>query len=159
MPLLSNTGDSASIAADRLENTAIMLVNELNNWSAACDAGSVNAHTFITQFMLNRLIPTRNTWTVLRAITGVETAVRNRWPGKFANDAAATTLLSDIETGMTALIDWLATNIQGSLTNGSGYVEVIKIEANAVTLRQITAGASLTALKSQMTTLKNLIIG
>lgn len=159
MPLLSSGGDSASIAADFLENSAKMLVNEITNWSAQCDAGSVHAHGFITAFMLQRLIPTRDKWIVLEAVPGVQLAVRNRWPGKWANDSLVTTELATCRAGMTTLIDWLATNIQATLTNGSGYVEVIKVEGTppALTYRQVTT--NLAALKTQLTTLKNLLVG
>lgn len=158
MPLLTS-GDSAAIAADYLENSARMLVVEIDNWSARCDAGSLNAHSFLTEFLLQRLIVVRDRWLAARAVAGVATAIRSRFPGKFADDAAAETVLEDINDGMTALVNWIGTNVQASLTNASGYIEVMKLENNAVTYRQITSGASLAALKTQLQTLRSLLIG
>lgn len=158
MPLLSTT-DSSNIAADYLENSVKMLVTELDNWMSACDNLSVNAHTFLLNFYQQRLLVVRDRWTIYRGTGGVEATIRARWPGKWASDAIVTTLLLDINNGMTTLATYIATNVEASLINGSGYVEIIKFVSNAPSYRIITNSGQLTALKAQLLILKNLIIG
>lgn len=162
MALLTLSGnvalDSPGQLAVALDNMARSLVGDLDAWIARCDAGSLNAHSFMVDFYLGRLLVTRDRWAVKAAISGANVAIRTLFPGKFASDAAATTELSNIQTAMTTLVDYISTTVQGSiLQNASGYLEVIKITAGALEFRTVTNAGQLASLKTQLQTLRSAI--
>jgi hypothetical protein len=157
VPLL-NGSDSAALAADYLEGSARSLVIAIDVWSAACDALSLDAYNFVTDFLLRRLVVIRDRWVTARGVTGVAAAMRARFPGKWASDAACDTELLNCNNGMTTLVDWIVSNVQSSiLTDANGWLDVLRIVNNAEVHRTITNSGQLSSLKTQLQTLRSLL--
>lgn len=163
MPLINN-GPDAVQAADVLIGRAEMLRTALTGWVAACDVLSLDAHTFLSEFLLRRLKPALNggvgsgagaqSWATLAAVPGVQTAIRQRLPS-FANDAAVTSQLSAIQTALGTLISYIEINVRDLLTDASGWILVLHIINDVITSRTITNATQLGNLKTQLLALRS----
>lgn len=147
-------GDEAGNAAEQLIARAKMLRIELANWSNACDAGAVNAYTFLADFYATRLKPARAVWPTYAAVSGVQAVIRSRIPG-FADDAAVTTQLTAAQNAMDTLIAYIDSTVTTSLVVTGGWIAIFTFTNDLFVPRTITNAAALANLKTQLQALRS----
>lgn len=153
MPFPSNDVANATFAADRLVGLAKYVRSEAEKYIAQCDAAQVRLHDLINVFCVNGLVPASAEWAILRAVSGVPAAVRAKFPGAFASDAAVTTALTDAQTQIDDTITYCEANVP---KDASGYVLTLKVVGHAFEQRVLSAPAgTIAALRARLVPLRD----
>lgn len=153
MPFLPAGNLTAEDAGNLIHGIAKMLRQECTNWMAACDTGTINAFDFISDFYFDRLKRRAVEWGQLKAVSGVQSVLRSKLPGQFADDAAVTTALNSAQTAMETLATWIENNVQTAFGVAGGHIAILSVVGGLLVKRTHSTG--LAALKTQLTTLKN----
>jgi hypothetical protein len=152
MPFPTNTDTNATAAADRLVQVARQVRDGAVKYVSQCVAQSVNAHDLISAFCVNLLVPASAAWSQLRVVAGVQAALRAKYPGRWADDAAVTADLTDAQTEIDSTISYVVANTP---VDGSGWVLTLKVVSNQFQQRVVTAGAQLNPLQARLEALRD----
>lgn len=152
MAFPTNDLTNASSAADSLAAIGRRIRAEMDKYIGQCDAGSVNAHDLVSM-TANVLRPARADWNTYRQVSGVQAAIRSRFPGAgFADDAAVTTAMQAVLDAMDSTLSYVVTNTP---KDGSGYLLTLQVVANRFVQRTITNGAQLASLRANLVSLRD----
>jgi hypothetical protein len=149
---IPTTDNNADVAAERIRQIAKSVRQEAVKYIAQCDANAVNAHDLVSALGIQQLTPGIVLWATLKAVTGVPAAMRLKFPGVWASEAAVTTDLNAAQTVMEETLAYIVTNTP---KDGSGWVLTLRVTANLFEQRVVTAGAQITPLRAQLVLLRD----
>ena len=151
---IPTSDNNVTRAAERIRQLAKAIRSDAVKYIAQCDGGAVNAHDLISAFAINHLTPAIAEWTTLKAITGIEGALRLMFPGAWASDAAVTVDLSAAQGAMEDALEFIVTNTP---TDGSAqnWVATLRVVDNQFEQRVVTQSGAITALRAELVTLRD----
>lgn len=151
---IPTSDNNANRAAERIRQLAKALRSDAVKYIAQCDASSVNAHDLVAAFGVNHLQPAIAEWTALKAVNGIQAALRAMFPGVWADDAAVTTDLNAAQAAAEATLTYIVDNTpkDGSAQN---WVLTLRVVNNQFVQRIVSAAGPITPLRAQLVTLRD----
>lgn len=117
---------------------------------AQCTAGSLDAYN-AAAWLTKTLASYKVSVAAHAAVSGVAAALQAEYPGKLANEAAATTAISDFQTAINTLIVYMETNLPKESGTQRLAVEVLANDGSGSSShRTITNGTAIANFKAAL---------